>query len=122
MKKNQQGFTLIEVLFGIVIFAFGILAVASMQLHGIRANYLSATLTEATTLAGDRLEKLMASDYDDTVLDEGTHEQTWGEYTVSWDVVVDSPVVDSKTVIMTVTWSERGSQRNVTMQFIKANV
>ena len=48
---------------------FGVLAVASMQMQGIRANNSSDTLTEATTLASDRMEKLMALNYVDPDLD-----------------------------------------------------
>jgi prepilin-type N-terminal cleavage/methylation domain-containing protein len=122
VMKNQRGFTLLEILVALTIFALGVLAVASMQMHAIRANNFSDTLTEATTLASDRMEKFMALNYGDPDLDLGDHAPvTIGHHTISWNVV-DGPLADTKRVSITVTWSERGSQRTVQMQFLKANL
>jgi type IV pilus assembly protein PilV len=120
--KNQDGFTLIEVLIALTILAFGILAVASMQMGGIRANNFSDTLTEATTLVSDRMEKMMTLNYGDADLDLGAHPPiAVGHHSISWNVV-DGPLAESKRVIITVNWIERGSQRTVAMQFLKANL
>ena len=68
-KRREEGFTLIEVMVAIAILSFGILAVATMQTSAIRANYRGYRLTEATTLAQDRLEYLRTQPY--TILAEG---------------------------------------------------
>ena len=57
-KRREGGFTLLEVMVAIAILSFGILAVATMQTSAIRANYMGYRLTEATTLAQDRIEYL----------------------------------------------------------------
>ena len=56
------GFTLLEVLVALFIFAIGMLAVASMQAQSIKGNTFSDLLTVATTLAEGKMEELMSLD------------------------------------------------------------
>jgi prepilin-type N-terminal cleavage/methylation domain-containing protein len=57
--KKDEGFTLIEVLIAISIFAIGLLAVAAMQTSAIRGNFSAGRLTEVNTWGMDKLEELM---------------------------------------------------------------
>jgi len=66
--SNKNGFTILEVLFAILIFSFGILAVASMQITSISGNDRANIGSEATTIAGDKLEELMSLNYVDAAL------------------------------------------------------
>jgi prepilin-type N-terminal cleavage/methylation domain-containing protein len=66
-KRRDGGFTLLEVMVAIAILSFGILAVATMQTSAIRANYRGYRLTEATTLAQDRIEYLVTQPFTDLV-------------------------------------------------------
>ncbi|WDN87650.1 hypothetical protein BuS5_00618 [Desulfosarcina sp. BuS5] len=68
IKKNQSGFTLIEVLIGMTVFAIGILGVAAMQLSAIKGNSYSSHLSEASTISQDKIEELILLNYDDHVL------------------------------------------------------
>ena len=66
MKKNdEKGFTLVEILIAIVVLAIGVLAMGQMQIASIRGNSIANTLTEATTLAQDRMENLIGLFYTD---------------------------------------------------------
>ncbi len=56
--ENQAGFSLIEVLIAITIFAIGILGVAAMQTMATGGNTIAMTTTELTTLAAQRMEEL----------------------------------------------------------------
>ena len=67
-RKREGGFTLIEVMAAIAILTIGILGVAAMQGSAIRANDRGYRLTEATTLAQDRLEYLKTQPYTDLVV------------------------------------------------------
>lgn len=65
--ENQAGFSLIEVLIAITIFAIGILGVAAMQTMATGGNTVAMTTTELTTLAAQRMEELMAIPFDQLV-------------------------------------------------------
>jgi type IV pilus modification protein PilV len=59
-RPRIAGFTLVEVLVALFIFAVGMLAVASMQAQSIRGNSFSDLLTVATTLAEAQMEHLLS--------------------------------------------------------------
>jgi type IV pilus assembly protein PilV len=58
-RPGPAGFTLIEVLIALFIFAIGMLAVAKMQGESIRGNTFSDLMTVGKTLAEAKMEDLM---------------------------------------------------------------
>jgi type IV pilus assembly protein PilV len=98
---NNQGLTIIEIIFALSIFAIGILAVSTLAITSINSNTSSRIITEATTLAEDRLERLMTQPYD-TVVEGQTKE---GPYDVSWTVLEGEIAEKTKSVTVTVTRS-----------------
>ena len=62
--KNQNGFTLVELLIALVIFAVGILGVGAMQLTSIKGNSKGNRISQASNLAADRIEQIMNMPYD----------------------------------------------------------
>jgi type IV pilus assembly protein PilV len=115
-RKSEQGFSLIEVLIAISILAIGLLAVASMQGSASKNNVLAGSRTEAATLASEQMETLLSLDWDDGLLDPGDHQLVRGRYTISWNVV-DNAIIDStKTITLSVTWSDYGGNGRLSMQ------
>ncbi len=126
-EKEQQnvnnGFTLIEVLITMTILAFGILAVASMQIWGIRGNSTAIWHTEAATTAADRIERLMTLAYDHADLATGAHGPvTKDDYTLNWQVTTDAPVNNTKTIVVTVTWTDRGLAKSASFNYYVADL
>ena len=118
-KTPEQGFSLIEVLIAIFILAIGILAVVSMQTAAMHGNFKAVGLTEASIFAEDRMERILAQDYDSI----GSGQQTvGGRYGATWTVQNDTPVANTKTVAVTVAWEDMGVSRNVSMRQIVARV
>ena len=56
--KNQNGFSLIEVLVAVTIFAVGLLALAKLQIVSIRGNSSARGVTEASVVAQSKFEEL----------------------------------------------------------------
>ena len=118
IKKSQkdQGFTLIEVLIAITIFAVGLLAVAAMQISAINVNSTAGQITTRITWAQDKLEELMALPYSDpwiedlgdppsgTDSDGNAHQETTSDgYTISWTVTDNTPISSTKLITVAVT-------------------
>ena len=116
MVSNNKGFTLVEVMIGMAIFVIGYLAVASMQMVAIKGGTSARKTTEAATLAADRLESLIVLPFDD-IGDGGP--VTEGAYRVVWQVADDSPLLNTKTITVTVTW-QQGHQRSFVATYIKS--
>ncbi|RJR36986.1 MAG: prepilin-type N-terminal cleavage/methylation domain-containing protein [Desulfobacteraceae bacterium] len=116
-QGGQAGFTLLEVVVAISVLTVGLLAVASMQISGINGNKLGSTLTEGTTIAEDRLEKLIALPYVD--VKSSTSPQQYGHYSVSWTVTEGSPLPNTKRVSITVSWNDKGTIRQTVLGRVK---
>ena len=160
---NKQGFTLIEVLIALTILSIGVLAVAAMQIGAIKGNTSASGLTEASTLAQDKLEELLGVNYDDPVISDvngdgtgqdtdndgidndggnfGLHElnhlsspdfpddspdypwqytgPTGIQYGIAWNIAVDLPVTETKTIKVNVSWFENGRWRLVSLNAVK---
>ena len=118
--KKEDGFTLIEVLIALTIFAVGLLAVAAMQTSAIKMNSTAGKLTNLSTWGMDKIEELSALPYSDPLLDTAgnPHQEVSGDYTISWTVIDDNPVTSTKNITVTVTG--RGKTTNIS--FFKPNV
>ena len=120
MLDNQSGFTLLEVLIAISILTVGLLGVAQMQIMGIRGNYFSGNTTTVLTLAEEKMEDLLGRSYSDTDLTSGNHPdpdnpidetgQAGGIYSRMWTVIDNTPIADTKTVTVNVSWDNFSHQ------------
>ena len=129
-EQRQSGFTLIEVLIAISILTIGLLAVAKMQVSAIQGNYFSNNTTTALSLAQQKMEDLLGKAYN-TVPDlaAGTHQEfdvdeegtpsSGGIYQRVWTVADDTPITDTKTITIIVTWTKGNNTHRVNLSCIK---
>ena len=61
MSKNQQGFTLVEILVAVLILAIGLLGLASLQMRGLKNNHSAYMRSQATQLAYDLTDRMRAN-------------------------------------------------------------
>ena len=109
-QMTNGGFTLMEVMIGMAIFLIGFLAIGSLQTKAINGNSSAREATEAATRATDQLETLISLPYNSIV---GGGPVTNGAYTVSWAVLNDTPLANTKTITVTVNWLDRGPRSYV---------
>ena len=121
--QNDAGFTIIEVVIAISILAVGLLGVAAMQTSAIQVNSAAGQMTTRMNWAQDKMEELKALPFSDPWLEAAgnspgvdsagnTHEQTTSDgYTVvKWDIADNTPVPNTKRIVVTVTGKGKTSQ------------
>lgn len=160
LKLKEEGYTLIEILIAITILAFGLMAVATMQVTAIKTNAKASNMSQGLTLAQAKVEELMNLPYghddlkdktpslngtdqdllpatpdgegdgvdddgdnfglDDTIGADGSEDH--GTYTIYWNIAVNEPVTNSKTIRMIVTWTEKGRNKSIKLDFVKTSL
>ena len=122
-RRNDKGFSLIELLIAVTLLAVGLLAVAGLQVTAIKGNSHGNTISQATSLAEDRIEEIRNRDYasinfvpnpeietkvDDSIYDRETF------------VEDDIPMTGLKRITVTVSWEANGPHQ-VVLRTIVAN-
>jgi len=149
--KSNHGYTLIEILIAMAVFAVGILAIFAMQVTSTNSNALARGLTENYTAAMDKVEELLSLPYDDIDLDPdpGVQPHTAakasdgidndgdglidaddvdgednGYITLSWEVWENRLHGQNiKSVRVTITSAvNRGDEREINIDFYKADI
>ena len=118
IRKNDKGFTLIEVMVSMVILAVGVLGLAPLMVLSIYSNTYSQDLTRATAVAQDRIEQLKnqgnfaVMPYTETTNDiDGTYNRAIRVDNVSTDCAVPAGVYRIK---VTISWTDdKGMARSV---------
>lgn len=121
--NKEEGFTLIEVLIAMAIFAVGILALAGLQVTYIGGNASAQMQTEATALGAQVIEHLKSLPYEAAELDPAVNPHQppaggSGPYDVRWTVMDNAPVTNAKTISVTVTPINRVNGRRVSISTI----
>ncbi len=141
--REQAGLTLVEVMVALGILAFGILAVGSMQVSSLQGTAAAGDVTEATLVAGNQLDQLMAASFSDPLLvdtdgdgEAGLKDATPGTadqppvnvtvggktYTVFWNTARNVGVNNTVTIGITVVWTDRSMQKSLYIRHVKPNV
>jgi type IV pilus assembly protein PilV len=137
--NNNQGFSIIEALIAISIFAIGILAVSSLQLAAISNNASAKLRTEATLLASKWVENRLSIDY--STLADGRNflptdpdDPDWysNVYTVEQFVDLNNPLSSTATIEIRVCWQDNKAApadcdaapglKTVSINFVRANI
>ena len=122
-KRNvnaNAGYSLIEVLIGMMILSIAIGSAFSLSVHINRTMLSNQQVTAASNLCEYKLEELRNMPYvsiqsgnDAGTID--TYGNSPGIFSRSWEVATDAPDTGLKTVTVVVTWSQWNSERTYDM-------
>jgi type IV pilus assembly protein PilV len=117
-ERTDKGFTLLEVLVAVTIFAIGLLAVASMQTNATTGNSFSQRHTAATAVAQGALESVMALPSNNALFDAAVIGAAYdldplaagttlmvngGTYTATLNITPNVPATNVATVVINLT-------------------
>ncbi|MHC1715251.1 MAG: hypothetical protein AB9858_06685 [Acidaminococcaceae bacterium] len=121
-KKSRQGFMLVDGLIAVLIVAIGLVALAFMYTHGIKARVAGERRQAAVQIAGQGMEKLKKADgktmdvlqdlVDDINDDDPIVVDVLGNYTVRSEIVQETEPTGAnttqklETVRVTVEWND----------------
>ena len=108
-SNESKGFSLIEVLIALVILSISLLALAGLMVQSTKNSSWGGHLTEAATLAQDKLEQFRTV-RPQTDIPEGTNFDTKTppsgiQYTRTWTVATNGTNT-VRTITITVTWTD----------------
>ncbi len=122
--EDNRGFTILEVLISICLLSIAMMGLATLQSRGIRGNDLGNRTTQAVALAQDKAEELINDNATDLAIAAGNDANidetgsAGGIFTRTWTIQTDTPVTNSDTVTVTVTWNDIVGLHTVTVNSV----
>ncbi|MBW2058341.1 MAG: type IV pilus modification protein PilV [Deltaproteobacteria bacterium] len=122
-RSGRRGFTLLEVLIATVLLAVGLLALMTLQIQSIRNSAFSNSMTVASCLAQDEVERLRAIPWKD--LNDGTFSETVNDtdpatgatrmvFGREWTIRTDGSG-RIREILVTVSWHQHDRLHRITM-------
>jgi prepilin-type N-terminal cleavage/methylation domain-containing protein len=121
-KKISGGFTLIELVVAILVFAIGIVGIMKMHQASLQANNFSMQLTQAMNITEDRIDYLRGVGLSHADMTLGAHgpvvRTSMGvQYQVTWAVSVTPNTYNvGRNVNLAVSWNEKTIAHNLPIQ------
>lgn len=116
--RTRRGFSLVEVMIGMVILMIGLSFAAALSINNARLVARNQFSVHAANLAESKLEELRNADF--ATLGNGTDATTLtsnggttgGVFNRSWVIENDNPVAPLKLAIIFVTWEQLGTSQS----------
>jgi len=122
MKHSCVGYSLVELLVAMSIFAVVATAIAAQMVHSTAMISQNAEASQAITIAQQVMEDIRTVAYSD--MSSGSETVTWkGQpFTAVWDVSEDDPEPGTKTVVVTVSWEDKGETKTYETRSVYSQV
>jgi len=137
-RLQQNGYSLVEVMIGMTIFAIALLGLAKVQLATMLGNQTARDITEATMVAQNKIEELKMkdragaawADTDDDGISGLSNEDAGADasrtdlflhgkhYDIFWNIAPETPVDGNRLLRVIVRWTNRGEVKRVTLDYV----
>jgi prepilin-type N-terminal cleavage/methylation domain-containing protein len=121
-KRQRRGFSLIETLVSISLFALSAAAIGGFLTQQIRAAGANFRTSYAYTVAEEELEAIRALDYDQMVSRSSTKSLGATRFNIATAVTPNQPSANMKSIQVTVSWTDNSGEKNVTVSTVYAQV
>lgn len=126
--RDEGGYSLIELVVSILVFALGMMGVMKMQQQAVMGGGFSMQMGNALTIADTQAEYLRGVAITDSNMDLGDHDGAaisplqGVTYTLSWTVNTTAlgGSVNARDVDIVVSWTEKGLSHQVTMNMFRS--
>jgi type IV pilus assembly protein PilV len=123
-QGRTAGFTLMELVVAILVFALGIMGILKMHQASVQTNNFSMQLTEAVNAAEDEMEFLRGLSFNHNSMSLGNHNTTTTlsrniPYNVSYRIETTPETGgNGRTVTIFVTWQEKNLNHMFTLPLV----
>ena len=121
-RRRQRGFSLVEILASISLFAIVASATGILATQSMRRTTDNRHATAAVLIAQQELERNRALDYPQVVSTTSSAVMGGQNYTVVTSVQTDVPVANTKTVTVTVNWVGPEGSRSYALPTILTDI
>lgn len=104
--SDQRGFSLVEVMVGLVLMTIGVLGMAALTVTVTQANRGATNWTRADQVLHEKIEEFQTSDYADIAGGADTTFIGGIEFARFWTVEVDTPMSGVKLIEIQGAWQE----------------
>ncbi|HUU29183.1 MAG TPA: type II secretion system protein [archaeon] len=114
MRRNNKGFSLVEITLALMIGSIGLLALSGILTYVMKINRMATDISIATALARQKIEQVKLTEYNKVQNEteyeynlnaSGESDAATGMYTRVTEVAVNQPAFNTKTVSVSVYFS-----------------
>lgn len=129
MMRSRRGFGLVEVMISATMLVLGLAGVLSFAAQTSETAAHQRQITVASHVAEIQIEKLLLLSPDDSRLTAGLHDgpgydqvgnpSATGKFQTRWLVTTSMPITGTRTVVVTVLWTEPTGAKTTTLKTIR---
>jgi len=112
---HSNGFSLVEVLFAMVLFGVGVMAAAAVMPLGAKCVNSGKITSEAVALASEKIEELQSLPVNSAYLVEGVYSDDVLPFQREWIIEDDTPIPGMMRFEVTTSWNTNDGTRLITL-------